>query len=180
MKPRILLHICCAPDATAVFERLAPEYDVTGYFRNDNIYPPEEYALRLAQAEKVAAAMGFGLEPAEYDPAAWDRAVLGLEAEPERGRRCAACFRHNLRAAAARAKALGIGIFTTTLTISPHKSSTLIFEVGREIARTYGVEFLERDFKKQDGFKRSLELSRQFGLYRQNYCECKHSLRQKT
>lgn len=177
MKPRVLLHICCAPDATAVFERLAPDYDVIGYFRNDNIHPPEEYALRLANAEKVAAALGFRLEPAPYDPRAWDRAVTGLEDEPERGRRCEVCFRHNLTATALAARALGIPAFTTTLTLSPHKSSALLFAIGRGLAQETGVEFLEIDFKKRDGFKRSLAMSRELELYRQNYCGCRYSVR---
>jgi epoxyqueuosine reductase len=177
MKPKVLLHMCCAPDATAAYERLAPEYEVVGYFHNDNIYPPEEFELRRVNAEKTAAVLGFRLEPAEYQPAAWDRAVAGLESEPERGRRCEVCFRHNLAAAAAKAKALGIPFFTTTLTISPHKSSALLCEIGRTAAAAHGVQFLALDFKKRDGFKRSLELSRQLGLYRQNYCGCRYSKR---
>ena len=177
MKPCVLLHICCAPDSTATFEQLAPDYEVVGFFHNDNLFPPEEYALRLANAEKAAAALGFTLEPCDYQPAAWDEAVRGLESEPEKGRRCAACFRYNLTAAALRAQALGIPHFTTTLTISPHKSSALIFEIGNEIGRTTGVEFLEIDFKKKGGFQRSLEMTRELGLYRQNYCGCKYSLR---
>jgi len=177
MKPKTLLHICCAPDATATAERLAKEYAVVGYFRNDNIYPPAEHALRLAHTERVAATQGFTLEPAEYCPETWAEAVRGLENEPERGRRCAVCFGHNLAAAAAKARALGIASFTTTLTISPHKNSKLIFEIGRDIGRAHGVNFLEIDFKKQDGFKRSLELCKQLELYRQNYCGCKYSKR---
>lgn len=177
MKPKVLLHICCAPDATAAFERLSPDYEVLGFFQNDNIFPPEEYDLRLRNAERVASAMGFALVPAGYAPATWTSAVRGLEREPERGRRCAVCFRHNLTAAAVRARALGIGAFTTTLTISPHKDSKLIFQIGREIGREQGVGFLEIDFKKQDGFKRSLEWSRRLELYRQNYCGCEFSRR---
>jgi len=175
--PRLLLHICCAPDSTAVFERLAAEYEVMGFFHNANIFPPEEYTHRAQEAEKVGRVMGFVLEPAPYLPEVWNQAVAGLEHEPERGARCAVCFRHNLMAAAAKAKEVGIPVFATTLTISPHKSSALIFEIGRAAAAAHGVQFLERDFKKKDGFKRSLELSKQLNLYRQNYCGCKYSLR---
>jgi epoxyqueuosine reductase len=175
-KPKILLHICCAPDATATVERLSGEYDVSGYFQNDNIYPEAEYHRRLNHAERVAAALGFPLVPAPYHPGSWDAAVTGLEREPERGRRCEACLRHNLAATAAKARELGIPFFTTTLTISPHKDADLIFRVGREIGQQQGVRFLEKDFKKQDGFKRSLEWSRRLDLYRQHYCGCRYSI----
>lgn len=178
-KPKILLHICCAPDATAAVERLAGDYEVMGFFHNDNLHPEAEYFLRLQNAERVAAALGFALVPAGYQPAAWDAAVVGLENEPERGRRCEACFRHNLGATAAKARELGVPFFTTTLTISPHKDAALIFHIGRDLAQRHGVRFLEMDFKKQDGFKHSLEWSRKLGLYRQNYCGCKYSRRPK-
>jgi predicted adenine nucleotide alpha hydrolase (AANH) superfamily ATPase len=176
-RSRVLLHICCAPDATACYERLAPEHEVVGYFYNDNLYPPEEHALRLANAERVAQALGFRLEPAAYAPTAWDRAVQGLESEPERGPRCEACFLHNLSATAAKARELGLECFTSTLTISPHKDTAKVFAAGRAAADRHGVKFLELDFKKRDGFRRSLELSRQLNLYRQNYCGCRYSER---
>jgi predicted adenine nucleotide alpha hydrolase (AANH) superfamily ATPase len=178
--PRLLLHICCAPDSTAVFERLAPEYAVVGYFHNGNIFPAEEYEKRLNETRRAGAELGFGLETSVYAPAAWDDAVKGLENEPETGARCGVCFQHNLMAAAAKARELGIALFTTTLTISPHKSSPRIFEVGRAAAAAQGVQFLEIDFKKKDGFKRSLELSKQLNLYRQNYCGCKYSMRKES
>jgi epoxyqueuosine reductase len=176
-KPRVLLHICCAPDSTAVFERLKDDYQVLGYFHNPNIYPPEEYARRLREAERVSQAMGFDWVPSEYSPETWEAAVVGLETEPETGLRCGVCFKHNLGATAAKAHALGIAVFATTLTISPHKSSSRIFSVGREAGQAHGVKFLEFDFKKKDGFKRSLELSRSLSLYRQHYCGCRYSLR---
>ncbi|NTV52128.1 MAG: epoxyqueuosine reductase QueH [Candidatus Firestonebacteria bacterium] len=160
-----------------MFERLAADYDVVGYFHNPNIHPLEEYVRRAEEAKRVGRILGFTLEPALYAPDAWDRAVAGLENEPETGARCTACFRHNLMAAAAKARELKIYWFTTTLTISPHKSSARIFEIGREAAAAHGVRFLETDFKKKDGFKRSLEMSKELNLYRQNYCGCKYSLR---
>ncbi len=176
MRPKVLLHICCAPDATAVVERLTPEYEVLGFFHGPNIHPPEEYALRLAEARKVAQRLDFELASSDHSPADWHAAVRGLEAEPERGARCDACFRHNLMATAAKARELNIGIFTTTLTISPHKDAARVFTAGRAAAREHGVTFLEMDFKKRDGFKRSLDLSRDLGLYRQKYCGCLYSL----
>ncbi len=176
-KPKVLLHICCAPDATAVWERLSGDYAVLGFFHNPNIHPAEEYRLRLAETRKVAETLGFPLVPAAYAPAAWDEAVRGLEAEPERGRRCQVCFRHNLQAAAATARELGIGLFTTTLTLSPHKVAEQVHAAGREAASACGVRFLELDFKKRGGFQRSLEISRELGLYRQKYCGCRYSQR---
>jgi len=177
VKDKILLHICCAPDSTAVFERLGEKYEVVGFFHNPNIHPTSEYQRRLRETEKVAAAMGFALITPEYNPAAWLQAVRGLEKEPERGQRCAVCFTFNLRATAAKAKELSVPIFTSTLTISPHKRSAEVIQAGRSAAQEYGVEFLEMDFKKQDGFKRSLVLSEALKLYRQNYCGCRFSLR---
>lgn len=176
-RPRILLHICCAPDATSCCEQLAPHYQVIGYFHNPNIHPPEEYFLRLENVRKVAASMNFHLEPSQYNFLAWEMAVAGLENEPERGKRCDACFYHNLAATAAKAREIGVHFFTTTLAISPHKNTQNIFAAGREAAAKYDVCFVEKDFKLKHGFQRSLELSRQLGLYRQNYCGCKYSIR---
>jgi predicted adenine nucleotide alpha hydrolase (AANH) superfamily ATPase len=156
---------------------MAPEYQVTGYFHNPNIAPPEEYTKRLQETERVAMEMGFLLEPAPFLPEAWDEAVRGYEDEPEGGERCFHCFRHNLRATAQKARELGIERITTTLTISPHKKSAKVFAAGREAAQEFGVEFLEMDFKKQNGFKRSLELCKAMNVYRQNYCGCKYSQR---
>ena len=179
-KPEILLHICCAPDATAAFERLREKYTVTGFFFNPNIHPEEEYQKRLKEAEYVAESMKFSLEIPAYNPQEWFDAVKGLEQEPERGERCRVCFRFNLRAAAKKATENGIPYFTTTLTISPHKETSDIFAAGVEAAAEFGVEFIAIDFKKKDGFKRSLIISRELNLYRQNYCGCCFSQRGQT
>jgi epoxyqueuosine reductase len=176
-KPAILLHICCAPDATAVFERLKEKYTVTGFFHNPNIHPEEEYRKRLKDAVCVAKTMNFPLEVPPYEPQEWFDAVKGLEQEPEQGERCKVCFKFNLRAAAKKAYQSGIPYFTTTLTISPHKIAADIFAAGEEAAAEFGPEFKAFDFKKKDGFKRSLILSREMHLYRQNYCGCLFSLR---
>jgi epoxyqueuosine reductase len=176
-KPKVLLHVCCGPDSTAVYERLNPEFEVIGFYHNPNIYPPEEYEKRAQNALKAARGLGFRIIFPEYEPEKWGKAVKGLEREPEGGKRCDVCFRHNLEATAKKALKLGIPFFTTTLTISPHKSSETIFKIGRGLAEEYGVVFLDINFKKKDGFKRSVELSRQLGLYRQNYCGCRYSIR---
>jgi len=176
-KPKVLLHICCAPDSTAVFERLKEQYHVIGYFHNSNIQPEAEYERRLADAKKVAKLMNFSLIIPPYLPEEWLAYVRGFEAEPEKGKRCILCYQYNLNATAAKAKALGIPDFTTTLSISPHKVTKAIMEAGEAAGEKYQVNFLAMDFKKKDGFKRSLELSQQLDLYRQNYCGCKFSLR---
>jgi predicted adenine nucleotide alpha hydrolase (AANH) superfamily ATPase len=177
-KPGILLHICCGPDSTAVYERLNSRYEVIGYFHNPNIYPEKEYLRRRENALKAGRELGFKVIVPEYNPEEWLKAVRGLEKEPEGGKRCDVCFRHNLEATAKKALELGLSFFTTTLTISPHKSSDTIFKVGRGLAEEYGVMFLEADFKKKDGFKRSVELSKEMGLYRQKYCGCEYSMKQ--
>lgn len=173
--PMVLLHICCAPDSTAVVERLRPNYRVRGFFHDPNVAPQEEYQRRLAEAERVAQELQFELIPSEYAPEAWLEAVRGYEQEPERGRRCAICFQFNLNATAAKAAELGIPNFTTTLSISPHKHWEQILQAGQAAARRWGVTFVEENFKKKDGFKRSLEWSEQLSLYRQDHCGCSFS-----
>ncbi len=175
-KPQALLHICCAPDSTAVFERLKEEYEVIGFFHNPNIFPEAEYKKRLEEAEYVARKLKFKIVVPGYAQQEWGQAVKDLEAEPEKGKRCDVCFRFNLQATAKKAIGMGIPFFTTTLTISPHKITEMIFKAGRDAAMKYGLKFLELDFKKKEGFKRSLELSREMNLYRQNYCGCRHSM----
>ena len=174
---RLLLHICCGPCATACVERLREEgHDVTLFFSNANIAPETECERRLETARKFADAAGVPLvadEGASHDD--WLREVAsGFEAEPEGGRRCRRCFEFNLRRAAAYARANDFDAFTTSLTVSPHKRSETVFEAGRAADAAL---FREENFKKRDGFKRSLALSAELGLYRQNYCGCEFSLR---
>ncbi len=168
----ILLHICCAPCGSASVERLLLENrEVTLFFSNSNIFPEEEFQKRLYYAEKLASHYGIRLVRDNYEHERWLSAVKGLENEPEKGMRCSACFRFSLENTARKAYELGIGEFTTTLTISPHKDSKQVFDAGK------GMEgFSEHDFKKRDGFRRSLELSKELGLYRQEYCGCEFSL----
>lgn len=171
-KPRLLLHVCCAPCATHSIERLTEEYEVALFFSDSNISPESEYRRRLQEARRLAQRCQVPLVEDAYNHAAWLEHIRGTEDEPEGGRRCALCFEYNLTRAARYASDHGFDLFTTTLTISPHKSSDTIFDVGRRMG-----PFLAIDLKKRDGFKRSLELSRQYNLYRQDYCGCEFSRR---
>jgi uracil-DNA glycosylase family 4 len=175
-KPRLLLHICCAPDATSVFERLKDRFQVTGFFYNPQIEPKEEYDKRLSEAFKVAEVMGFDLIGGEYDLDRWMQAVRGLETEPEKGKRCEVCYGFRLEKTARVASEKGFDYFTSTLSVSPHKSFDWLRQMGLQLSARYGVGFLGEDFKKHDGFKRSLEWSEKLNLYRQDYCGCGPSL----
>lgn len=174
-KPKLLLHVCCAPDATVVLERLATEYEITIFFYNPNVQPASEYALRLAEMERLVEQSGIVLLPAEYNPDDWFTLTQGMEKIPEGGTRCTVCFEMRLQKTAAAARQHGFDLFTTVLSVSPHKNANLINQLGTQIAQQYGVAFMPANFKKQNGFLRSLELSRQFGLYRQDYCGCVYS-----
>lgn len=176
-KKKILLHVCCAPDATHVISVLKENYEPVIFFYNPSIFPDDEYFLRLSEAEKLSKSIGVELLKCSFSPEKWYELVTGFEDEPEGGERCEICFRMRLEETARHAKENSIDIFTTTLTISPHKNSSLINRLGKEAGLKYEVEFLEADFKKKDGFKKSIELSKKHGLYRQNYCGCEFSLR---
>ena len=178
MKRKLLLHICCAPCSTHVIDVLSRDYEVTGFFYNPNIHPDEEYRRRLREAIRYAKIAGVELITGDYDPERWFEAVKGLEGEPEGGRRCRICFEMRLERTAQVARERGFEVFTTTLSVSPHKKADVINEVGRLVAERHGLEFLEADFKKKGGFERSVKLSKQYGLYRQNYCGCIFSLRE--
>jgi predicted adenine nucleotide alpha hydrolase (AANH) superfamily ATPase len=169
-KEQILLHTCCGPCATTCVERLLPDREVVLFFSNSNIAPEAEYLKRLEHAGKLAGLLNIALREDTYDHQAWLAHVKGLEDEPEGGRRCEKCFAFSLAKTAAMAKALGIPAFTTSLSVSRYKSSPVIFSVGKAFET-----FLPMDFKKRDGYARSIELSRQYGLYRQNYCGCEFS-----
>lgn len=171
-KPKLLLHICCAPDATSVFESLKPRFTITGFFYNPQIEPCGEYERRLADAHKVANSMGLELIEGVRDLNRWTVAVRGLETEPEKGRRCEACYLFRLEETARIASRDGFEYFTSTLSVSPHKSFDWLREMGQALSRKYGVKFLAEDFKKQDGFKRSLQWCERLDLYRQDYCGC--------
>ncbi|HPC48231.1 MAG TPA: epoxyqueuosine reductase QueH [Deltaproteobacteria bacterium] len=168
---KILLHVCCAPCATVPVENLVNlGFEVVLFFGNSNIHPRKEYARRLFEVERLAGELRLELVEDPYDHDAWLTAISGLENEPERGKRCIACFGFNLSRAHRAMRRLSIPRFTTTLTVSRHKSSRDIFAAGRAFEG-----FVEMDFKKRDGYARSIELSRSLGLYRQDYCGCEFS-----
>ncbi|MCE5251300.1 epoxyqueuosine reductase QueH [bacterium] len=175
--PRLLLHICCGPCAGPVIERLSGGYDITGYFYNPNIQPPDEYERRLEAARTAAERFGIELIEERYDPETFFDAVRGLENEPENGARCPVCYRLRLSAAASYAARHSFDFIASTLTLGPQKRAAVINPIGHEAATTEGVGFLDGDWKKQDGFRRSLELSRDMDIYRQHYCGCRFSIR---
>lgn len=178
-KPVLLLQCCCAPCSTAVIERLREHFNVKIYFYNPNIYPESEYKKRLEQFDKLLCGdFGKGIErvAARYDQAEFFDFVKGLENEKEGGARCAECFILRLRETARKAKEIGADYFCTTLTVSPHKNAEVINKIGMKLEKEYSVKYLPSDFKKKEGYKRSTELSKQFDLYRQNYCGCKFSM----
>ena len=176
-RPRLLLHGCCAPCSSYVLEYLSEAFDITLLYDNPNISPREEYEKRAAEADRLIREMGVPvrLQVAPWEPEAYLSAVRGLENEPEGGRRCEACFRLRLSRAAEAAKKGGYDYFTTTLSISPLKDAQLLNRVGREISDEMGVPYLYSDFKKENGYRRSCELSEVYRLYRQDYCGCAFS-----
>jgi predicted adenine nucleotide alpha hydrolase (AANH) superfamily ATPase len=176
-KPRMLVHICCAPDAAYVIGLLKENYDVTGFFYNPNIHPAEEYALRLLEAKKVADILGVRLVEEAYDDSRWLALAQKFKDEPEKGRRCDVCYAMRLERTARAAAAQGFDFFTTIMSLSPWKKADVLNRIGRMFGRRYGVEFLEANFKKKDGFKKSVEISKAWNIYRQDYCGCIYSRR---
>lgn len=179
--PRLLIHGCCAPCSSYCLEYLSQYFSITLYFYNPNIYPESEYSLRSDEARRFISEMDFK-HPVEFiegafDPKEFYDAVKGYEKDPEGGERCFRCYRLRLESTAKLAKELGFDYFTTTLSISPLKRADKINEIGEEIAEIYQVKHLPSDFKKKNGYKRSTELSKEYGLYRQDYCGCVFSKR---
>ncbi len=181
-RKKLLLHVCCGPCSTTALERLFPEYDVTVFFFNPNIAPEREYILRRDEAKRYALEVfgsKVGFEEGAFRPDVFLEAVKGYENEPEGGRRCEICFRLRLEETARYARENGYSHFCTTLTVSPHKNALLINRLGEELARNYeGLTYLPSDFKKRNGFGRSVEISKKHELYRQNYCGCVFSMKQ--
>ena len=178
-RPRLLLHVCCAPCSTSVLERLAPSFELVVYFDNPNLDTAREHELRSRELTRLMASTGLAsqviIQP--YQPAAFHQVIRGLEGEKEGGLRCRACFALRLAHSAQAAREQGCDWFTTTLTVSPRKDAALLNHLGEEAGRAAGVSFLPSDFKKQGGYQRSVELSRSFSLYRQDYCGCIYSRR---
>ena len=175
-KPRLLLQSCCGPCSTYVLSYLKQYFDITLLYYNPNIQPRAEYDLRLENQRKVLAAMPeVHILECAYDGAAYNAAVRGLEGEPEGGARCTVCFRLRLEETARLAAEGKFDYFCTTLTVSPHKDAARINTIGRALGEQYGVAWLPSDFKKREGYKQSITLSRELDLYRQDYCGCLYS-----
>lgn len=171
-KPRLLLHACCAPCASWPLELLSGRCDITVYYYNPNIMPLEEYEKRLGEFEKLRRfPFRFLAEP--WDNETYLAAVRGREGDPEGGGRCSLCFRLRLERTARKAKEEGYDFFATTLTVSPHKNAQVINAIGAELGQQWGVPWLYSDFKKREGYKRSIELCRELDIYRQDYCGCR-------
>lgn len=181
-KKKLLLHSCCGPCSTAVIERLLENggYDISVFYCNPNITDDAEYLHRkseqirlLEELNKQGAEVSF--IDADYDPENFLAAVKGLEEEPEGGARCSVCFELRLRRTAQYAEEHGFDCFDTTLTVSPYKNYDVISSIGRRVSEETGVEYLSGNYKKKDGYKRSVELSNKYGLYRQHFCGCEFS-----
>lgn len=180
--PRLLLHSCCAPCSSYVLEYLSQYFEITVFYYNPNISPAEEYEKRAEEQRRLIGEMDtrfpIRLVVGTYEPERFYEQSRGLEREPEGGERCFRCYRLRLEEAARLAAEGGCDYFATTLTISPLKNAEKLNEIGQELSQIYKVEHLPSDFKKKNGYRRSVELSREHGLYRQNYCGCVFSRRE--
>ncbi len=178
MREKVLLHCCCVVCAGYSIEKLfSLEYEPVLFWFNPNIYPYQEYEKRFFELKRYADKLSLEFIVPEQNHEAWVKFVQGLENEKEGGARCLKCFEYRLMVAAEEAKKRNILKFTTTLTISPHKNSKNIFNEGNKAAEANGVEFLEIDFKKQNGFIKTMEIAKRENFYRQNYCGCEYALR---
>lgn len=174
--PKLLLHSCCAPCSSYVLEYLSEYFDITIFYYNPNIYPEEEYTKRVEEQQQLISTMMLRnpvkLLRGDYIPSDYYEIVKGHETDSEGRTRCFLCYELRLLEAAKAAKDGGFDYFTTTLSISPYKNAEKLNEIGQRIANEYGIAFLPSDFKKKNGYKRSIELSKEYGLYRQDYCGC--------
>lgn len=182
-RQKILLHSCCGPCSTAVIEGLVENFDVTVFYYNPNITDEAEYQHRKSEEERFikefSAKAGVTIDYIEgdYDPENYLDFVMGLEDEPEGGARCLKCFEIRLRKTAAMARAKGFDYFDTTLTVSPYKNYDNISAIAKGLAEEYGVKYLGGNYKKKNGYQRSIELSKEYNLYRQHFCGCEFSRR---
>ena len=181
--PTLLLHSCCAPCSSYVLEYLSNYFGITVFYYNPNIYPDEEYEMRVREQQRFIREFP-AKHPIDFIEGAYDKErfyemARGLEAVPEGGQRCFQCYELRLREAGELAKARDFDYFTTTLSISPMKNAEKLNEIGLRLAEELGVAYLCSDFKKRNGYKRSTELSREYGMYRQDYCGCVYSYNQK-
>lgn len=176
-KPKLLLHVCCAPCSSYVLEYLSDYFDITLYYYNPNISPEKEYTLRYEELKRLVAETKSNakVELGAYEPKRFLEIAKGREEEPEGGERCFLCYRLRLSESGKYAKENNFDYFTTTLSISPYKNAEKLNTIGGDIADSLGIKYLYSDFKKKNGYKRSIELSREYGLYRQDYCGCAFS-----
>lgn len=174
-KPKLLLHSCCAPCSTTVIETLKDYFDITIIYYNPNIEPFEEYEKRKKEQIKIIEHYNLKYLDCDYDNDLFHQMSLGLENEPEKGARCHKCYRLRLEYVAKKAKEYDFEYFGTTLTVSPYKLSNVLNEIGLDLESIYNIKYLVSDFKKNDGYKKSIELSNKYNLYRQNYCGCIYS-----
>lgn len=181
--PKLLLHSCCAPCSSYVLEYLSKYFFITVFYYNPNIYPPEEFETRVKEQQRLIEEMHLqnpvSFLEGPYEPERFYDMARGLEQVPEGGERCFRCYRMRLEETAQMARAGGFDYFTTTLSISPLKNAQKLNEIGARLAEEYKIPYLYSDFKKKNGYKRSTELSVQYGLYRQDYCGCVFSLRER-
>ena len=179
--PKLLLHSCCAPCSSYVLEYLSDYFEITVFYYNPNIFPESEYTKRILEQQMLIQDMKF-MYPVSFIAGNYERErfyeiARGLEHLKEGGERCFKCYEIRLEEAAKIAKEIEYDYFTTSLSISPMKNAEKLNEIGTKIAAKYGVEYLQSDFKKKNGYKRSIELSKEYGLYRQDYCGCEFSFR---
>lgn len=172
---KLLLHSCCGPCSSSVIERLRDYFDITVIYYNPNIEPKVEYEKRKSEQLRLLNELGIKFMDIDYLNNEYHEKIKGYENEPENGLRCPLCFDLRLDKTASKAKENNFDYFGTTLTVSPHKNSKIINEIGLKLEEKYGVKFLLSDFKKEDGYKRSIELSKKYDLYRQDYCGCLYS-----
>lgn len=179
--PKLLLHSCCAPCSSYVLEYLSKYFEITIVYYNPNISPYDEYKKRLDEQVRLINEMEsinkISLLECSYDNEVYEKEIKGLELEPERGSRCLKCYHLRLEYTAKLAKAKNFDYFGTTLSVSPYKSSEVLNRIGEELSDDYNISYLYSDFKKKEGYKRSIELSKIYNLYRQDYCGCKYSKR---
>ena len=181
--PTLLLHTCCAPCSSAVIERLAQDFKITVFYYNPNIEPYEEYLKRKEEQKKFLKVFPspnpLNFLDCDYENEEFKKLALGLEKEKEGGPRCFKCYRLRLLKTAQKAKELGFDYFTTSLSISPYKNAQKLNEIGLELEQVCGVSYLVSDFKKNDGYKKSILFSKEYNLYRQDYCGCVYSKKER-
>lgn len=175
-RTKMLLHTCCAPCAIFVVQQLVEEYEVTIFFYNPNIQPDQEYQKRKDEIVNWATAKKIKIIEGDYELLEWQEAIKGWEAEVEGGKRCQICFELRLGKTADWAQKNNFEIFTTTMSISPHKNAQLLNGIGEKMSKKYNIKYLVADWKKKDGFKKAVALSKEANFYRQDYCGCLYSL----